>query len=106
MIEVNTSFESTKFGVKPEEVIELAGKILELKYLDLTGLMTIGPLTDDKKRIREAFKLLYNTKEKLKETFGKTFLHLSMGMSDDFEIAIEEGSTMLRLGRIIFGDRI
>jgi len=105
MIEVNTSFEPTKFGVRPDETIDLAGQILELKYLDLAGLMTVGPLTDDKKRIREAFKLLYNTGEKLKKTSGKTFLHLSMGMSDDFEIAIEEGSTMIRLGRIIFGDR-
>ncbi|MGC8766032.1 MAG: YggS family pyridoxal phosphate-dependent enzyme [Brevinematia bacterium] len=106
LIEVNTSFEKTKFGIEPEKTIDLAGKILELKYLNLSGLMTIGPLTDDIKRIRESFKLLYNLREKMKTHFHREFPHLSMGMSDDFEIAIEEGATILRLGRIIFGRRI
>lgn len=105
LIEVNTSFEKTKFGVEPEYLEELAGEILSMRNLNLMGLMTIGPLTNDKTKIRKSFNLLYKLREKLKTSFKKEFPHLSMGMSDDFDIAIEEGATLLRLGRIIFGER-
>ncbi len=105
LIEVNTSGEESKFGIKPEEVVEITGKILELNNIEIKGFMTIGPNTDDEREIRKAFRKLYEIREKAREIYRRDFLHLSMGMSEDFEIAIEEGATILRLGRIIFGER-
>jgi len=105
LIEVNTSGEESKFGIKPEEAEGFTEKIFELPYLMLKGLMTIGPLTEDKQKIRRAFSNLYNLRERLKSIYKADLSILSMGMSDDFEIAIEEGSNMLRLGRILFGER-
>lgn len=105
LIEVNTSGEISKFGISPENALELTGKIIELKNLDIMGFMTIGPNTDNEKEIRKSFQLLYKIREKAIQIYRQNFPHLSMGMSEDFEIAIEEGSTMVRLGRIIFGER-
>ncbi|MFN3661019.1 MAG: alanine racemase, partial [Brevinematales bacterium] len=79
-------------------------KIKELPNLSIEGLMTIGPLTDDKKAIRQAFALLRKIRDKAQKWFPHA-LQLSMGMSDDFLLAIEEGSTMIRLGRVLFGSR-
>lgn len=107
LIEVNTSGESAKSGVREEEAGELAGKILELPGLNLRGLMTIGPVTIEEKATREAFRSLYRLRESLRREYPSTDLDtLSMGMSSDFEWAIEEGSTMLRLGSILFGERV
>ncbi len=106
LLEVNTSGESTKFGFKPAEVSEAFGSIKELKYLQVKGLMTIGPLTDDQRQIRQAFRTLANLRETLVSAFpGHALPFLSMGMSGDFEIAIEEGSTHIRVGTAIFGAR-
>ncbi len=106
LIEVNTSGEPAKSGIKPQEAIEFTGKILSLENISLQGFMTVGPLTEDKKEIRKAFSLLYKIREEANANFKNSkFEHLSMGMSEDFEIAIEEGATILRLGRIIFGER-
>ena len=104
-LEVNTSGESQKFGVAPDKVDELAGYILTLPHLHLTGLMTIGALTTNSQRIRSCFNTLRVVQERLNSS-GLSIGHLSMGMSDDFEIAIEEGATIIRLGRALFGDRI
>ncbi len=107
LLEVNTSGESSKSGVLPEEALAVAQKIATLPFLCLTGLMTVGPLTDDVQKQRAAFK-------KLKELFdaakaqswaGDRFKTLSMGMSSDFEMAVEEGSTLVRLGSALFGRR-
>ncbi|NPV38952.1 MAG: YggS family pyridoxal phosphate-dependent enzyme [Brevinematales bacterium] len=103
-VEVNTSFETSKHGARPDEALDLIAQIKELPNLFITGLMTVGPLTEDEKKIREAFRLL----RKLRDDAQKWFSHplqLSMGMSDDFLVAIEEGSTMVRLGRVLFGSR-
>lgn len=106
LIEVNTSGEASKSGVKPELAEELAAGIAELGSLKLSGLMTVGPLTDDEASVRRSFKLLYKLREKLSQAFSSVKEPvLSMGMSGDFEIAIEEGSNMVRLGRILFGER-
>ncbi len=106
LLEVNTSGESTKFGFRPEEVSEAFGLIKELKHLQVKGLMTIGPLTDDQQQIRQAFRTLANLRETLVSAFsGHALPFLSMGMSGDFEIAIEEGSTHIRVGTAIFGSR-
>ncbi len=106
LMEVNTSGESTKFGFNPAEVPEAFATIKELKHLEVKGLMTIGPLTDDQQKIRQAFKTLASLRDKLTKAFhGHPLPFLSMGMSGDFEIAIEEGSTHIRVGTAIFGAR-
>ena len=105
LIEVNTSGEATKHGVAPDEVVDLAGAVRELPGLLLDGLMTIGPLTDDESRIRQSFQLLREIRSRAEEELGATLRHLSMGMSDDFDIAVEEGATIIRLGRVLFGER-
>lgn len=106
-IQVNTSGEASKFGVEPDAASDLAGYCLEQKGLDIQGLMTIGPHTDDLPRIRQAFILLRNLAEKIQATYRSDIhkLDLSMGMTDDFEWAIAEGATQVRVGRAIFGER-
>lgn len=106
LLEVNTSRESSKYGFLPEDVSDATKQIATLEHLDIRGLMAVGPLTHDKEVIREAFRALRCLGEDLRARFPSHIWDtLSMGMSDDFEIAVEEGSTMLRLGRVIFGDR-
>ena len=102
LIQLNLSEEPTKYGFKEEEFWKVYEKIFELKNLNVKGLMTIGPLTEDKEEIRKVFRKLYTIWEKLKENTKLSLPYLSMGMSEDFEIAIEEGANLLRLGRIIF----
>jgi pyridoxal phosphate enzyme (YggS family) len=104
-LEVNTSGESQKFGVAPDKAEALADQIARLPHLRLTGLMTIGALAADSGRIRSGFQKLRWLQEKCNAS-GLSISHLSMGMSDDFEIAIEEGASEIRLGRALFGDRI
>ena len=107
LIEVNTSGESSKFGVKPEEADSLARQVSGFGSIRLKGLMTIGPFSEDLQQSRRAFRKL---KIAFDEVNGAGFLkhkmeHLSMGMSHDFVAAIEEGSTMVRIGTAIFGSR-
>ncbi len=107
LLEVNTSVEPSKYGLAPEKVLEEAGKIAALKNLAVDGLMTVGPLTADLKKQRAAFALLRKIFEEIerRKIFGPLFRHLSMGMSADFPLAVEEGATMLRLGTALFGSR-
>ncbi|MEE8479203.1 MAG: YggS family pyridoxal phosphate-dependent enzyme [Candidatus Neomarinimicrobiota bacterium] len=108
LLEVNTSGESTKFGFTANDIDEMLA-CFEIQGIELRGLMTVGPLTSDKKRIRDAFnnlRELHNSlKSQLTDNVAK-FTELSMGMSSDFEIAVEEGATMVRLGTVLFGQRI
>jgi PLP dependent protein len=105
LLQVKTSNEETKSGISNEsEIIDIASYCKELKNTELTGLMTIAPLTDDRKLIRKSFNYLSNLKDCLKSK-GLFLKELSMGMTDDFEIAIEEGATILRIGTAIFGER-
>jgi hypothetical protein len=105
LLQVKTSNEETKSGISDEsEIIDIASYCKELKNTELTGLMTIAPLTDDRKLIRKSFNYLSNLKDSLKSK-GLFLKELSMGMTDDFEIAIEEGATILRIGTAIFGER-
>src|SRR4030042_2041080 len=103
-LEVKTSPEATKFGLKPEEAIEVIKEIAEFKNIKINGLMTIAPLVDDPKQTRPYFRLLRELKDKINESqvASRKLTVLSMGMSDDFEVAIEEGSNMVRIGRAIF----
>jgi pyridoxal phosphate enzyme (YggS family) len=100
LLQVNTSGEESKQGFSVDELKGQFSKCLELKGVEIQGLMTMAPLTEDKKIIRETFALLREVKNDL-ERFHP-LPHLSMGMSHDFEIAIEEGATLLRIGSLLF----
>ncbi|SYZ72129.1 conserved hypothetical protein [Candidatus Zixiibacteriota bacterium] len=105
LIEVNSSGEKSKFGVEPSKTLDLIKKISFLQNMKLCGLMTIGPLTDDPSQIRAAFRMTRKLFEEGKQIVGDYFNTLSMGMSSDYEIAVEEGATMVRIGTAIFGRR-
>ncbi|MBI5731219.1 MAG: YggS family pyridoxal phosphate-dependent enzyme [Ignavibacteriales bacterium] len=105
LLEIKTSDEATKFGlVNEKEIFEAAHFCKKNSNLDLVGLMTMAPYSDDKSVIRNCFIQLRRLKEKLNKN-GFTLSELSMGMTNDYTIAIEEGATMLRIGTAIFGDR-
>lgn len=104
MMEVNLSGEATKFGTEEEKALELAKKICGLRNLSLVGLMTMPPYFESPEMSRPYFIKLRQLKEKL-EKEGIPLKELSMGMSNDFEIAIEEGATYIRVGTAIFGPR-
>lgn len=108
LLEVNTSGESAKFGFIPDNIDEMLA-CFEIPGIEIQGLMTIGPLTSDIKRIRRAFIILRELRNSIKNQLKKNidkFTELSMGMSGDFEIAVEEGATMVRLGTVLFGQRM
>ena len=104
MIEVNLSGETTKFGTEEEKVTTLAQGVLKLDHLSLDGLMTMPPYFDDPEMSRPYFVQLRELKERLAKG-GIPLKDLSMGMSNDFEIAIQEGATYVRVGTAIFGAR-
>lgn len=107
LVEVNVSGETAKQGVSPGELSALVDALGALPALSLRGLMTVGPLTDDKESVRAAFRRLRRLAESERRRLGDpaALAHLSMGMTDDYEIAVEEGSTLVRVGRAIFGER-
>ena len=105
LLEINTSGEPQKKGFS----LKNKGEILscfDVKNVQVTGLMTMAPFTKDEKKIRSCFSLLRNLKNKLNKSLpSKLLKELSMGMSNDYEIAIEEGATQIRLGTVLFGAR-
>ncbi|MFN3407228.1 MAG: YggS family pyridoxal phosphate-dependent enzyme [Caldimicrobium sp.] len=105
-IEVNVGDEETKGGVKPDNLLSFAESIIELKHLEIRGLMCLPPLEEKVELARPYFRLMRKLFEKVKPLCGDNFTELSMGTSHDFEIAIEEGATLLRLGTILFGKRL
>ncbi len=106
LIEVNVGGEETKAGVNPEELPSLAEQILETPFLELKGLMTIPPYRENPEEVRPFFALLRGLREDLKRRFPEAPLtELSMGMSHDFKVAIEEGATIVRIGTALFGPR-
>lgn len=104
-LQVNSSYETSKHGIDPGEIFDFADKINELPGLIVSGLMTIGPLTDDLDLIRKAFEMTRNLFDKLQAKMGGGFEVLSMGMSGDFELALDYGANELRIGTAIFGPR-
>jgi pyridoxal phosphate enzyme (YggS family) len=106
LIQLNTSSEPNKSGCDTEQYIEIAGEIDEFENITIKGLMTIGTFTDDERIQRAEFSLLRNSLEEANRQLGKKWTQLSMGMTGDFEIAIDEGATMVRIGTAIFGNRI
>ncbi len=106
LLEIKTSAEATKFGLCSEkEILELSDYCYRSSNIKLIGLMTMAPYTDNSEIIRKCFVRLRELKEFLYNS-GFDIKELSMGMTNDFEIAIEEGATMLRIGTAIFGERI
>ena len=103
MIEVKTSYEDTKYGLLPEETIDFVENLIELPFINLIGVMTMAPLDASENVTRNCFRKLYNVWEEIDKLYNLKLPYISMGMSDDYKIAIEEGSTMLRIGRAIFG---
>ncbi len=107
LVEVNTSAEPTKHGVAPQSLPELLEQILRLSPLRVEGLMTIGPgwAVEAPEASRPCFRQLAQLAEESRQRFGIPLPHLSMGMSSDFAVGIEEGATIIRIGTAIFGPR-
>ncbi|WP_457568049.1 YggS family pyridoxal phosphate-dependent enzyme [Desulfurobacterium sp.] len=105
LIEVKLSPEDTKHGCSEKEVPFLTEKILAKQHLKLTGLMTVPPFFENPEKVRPYFSKLRTIKETIEKNFHINLPHLSMGMSHDFRIAIEEGATIVRIGTAIFGPR-
>lgn len=106
-VQVNTSAEDSKFGVPPEEVEGFVRQLPQFSSLRVRGLMTLAVFSSDEHRVRTCFQLLRSTRENLRDRApdGVSLDDLSMGMSGDYEIAIEEGATTVRVGQAIFGRR-
>ena len=107
LLEVNVSGEDSKFGIMPAEVAQLAEQVAEVDHLKLQGLMTMPPYSEDPETSRPHFRLLRGLAEELASSGlpAGARHHLSMGMSGDYQVAIEEGATIIRLGTVLFGPR-
>lgn len=106
LFEINTSGEESKTGYDEKTFFQELHKLMDLTNLDVRGFMTIGPLSDDEKKVRESFRQLVNIQLECRKLFpDQSFDTLSMGMSADYKIALEEGSTEIRVGTAIFGKR-
>ena len=105
LVEVNVSGEESKYGIKPEEVEPFLKEISEFSRIRVRGLMTIAPIAEDKEEVRPYFRKLRELSEEIKSKNLKNVKmdYLSMGMTEDFEVAIEESANMVRIGRGIFG---
>ncbi|WP_052890888.1 YggS family pyridoxal phosphate-dependent enzyme [Thermogemmatispora carboxidivorans] len=106
LLEVNVAGESSKGGVNPDELPEFARQVAALPQLEVQGLMTVAPLVSDAEEVRPVFRTLRQLGERLRTLLPQCpWQHLSMGMTDDYWVAIEEGATIVRIGRAIFGER-
>lgn len=105
LIQVHIAKEDSKFGIKPTDLDTFFKEISEFKNVNIIGLMGMATFSNDKNQIRNEFKLIKSLFEKFKKDKSSEFNTLSIGMSGDYNIAIEEGSTMIRVGSGIFGNR-
>ena len=107
LVEVNTTGEASKYGVAPDQVLPFVRSLEEFKGIRIRGLMTIGPFLPDPEGSRPMFRLLRELRETLSRHRQQNLdpVHLSMGMTGDFEVAVEEGATLLRIGTALFGSR-
>jgi len=106
LLEVNVSGEATKYGFSPDEIEPAVEAMRAFEHLRIRGLMTMAPIVTDPEDARPVFVALRELRDRLATRFPDLdWHHLSMGMTDDFEVAIEEGATIVRIGRAIFGER-
>lgn len=106
LLEVNVSGEASKQGFSPSDLSAAVAEIAALEGVEIQGLMTMAPLVDDPQETRPFFRELRQLLERLREQFPNlAWRHLSMGMTNDFEVAVEEGATIIRVGSAIFGSR-
>ena len=105
LLEVNLAGEASKFGYAPEAMLQDLPQLNALKRLTIQGLMTVAPWRPEPEAVRPVFQQMLVLKERAEQALGAPLPHLSMGMSADFEIAIEEGATIVRIGTALFGSR-
>ena len=105
LVQVNTSGEEAKHGFSYDEAVDAVGRIAALPRVRVAGLMTMAPFTDDERVLRTTFARARELFDRCASLDGFEPRHLSMGMSNDYELAVEEGSTMVRLGTVLFGER-
>jgi hypothetical protein len=108
LVEVNTTGEETKFGVSPDATVSFLRSLDSLTHIRVAGLMTIGPFLPDPEGSRPMFRRLRQLRDEAR-SLGQanlTMRHLSMGMTGDFEVAVEEGATLVRIGTALFGSRV
>jgi PLP dependent protein len=105
LLEINASGESSKFGLRPGAAPAVIERALSLRNLTLEGLMTMAPIAPDPETTRPVFARVRKCRDRWEQTFGIALPRLSMGMSGDFEVAIEEGATWIRIGTALFGNR-
>jgi pyridoxal phosphate enzyme (YggS family) len=106
LLQVNISGEESKEGMPQAETPEVARQIAALPHIEVQGLMTIAPLVQDPQEARPVFRGLRTLRDRLRDEVPQcSWHHLSMGMTDDYSVAIEEGATIVRIGRAIFGER-
>ncbi len=101
-LEVNIAGEESKYGIDDQQVTELARRALASPRLKLVGLMTMAPFTDNPEDSRPVFRALRECRDRLRGELGATLPHLSMGMTGDFEVAVEEGATLVRVGTALY----
>jgi pyridoxal phosphate enzyme (YggS family) len=105
LVQVNVSGEDTKFGISPEELPEFLDKVQDLRGIEVCGLMTMAPFEKDPEKTRPVFRQLRSLRDEMARLKPRFDLrHLSMGMTNDFEIAVEEGATLVRIGSALFSD--
>ncbi len=105
LLEVNVAGEASKFGYRPEQLLAELRELNAFPRLEIQGLMTLAPWTPDPEKVRPVFRRLRELKAECEQRLGAPLAHLSMGMSGDFEVAIEEGATLVRIGTALFGPR-
>jgi pyridoxal phosphate enzyme (YggS family) len=105
LIEVNVAGESSKFGYEPGKLLAELKEINALPRIEVNGLMTVAPFAEEAEKVRPVFRRLRALKGQCEDVLGAPLAHLSMGMSGDFEVAVEEGATMIRLGSAVLGPR-
>ena len=105
LLEVNVAGEASKFGYQPERLLAELKELNALPRIEIRGLMTVPPFVTDAEKARPHFQRLRELKERAEAALGATLPQLSMGMSGDFEVAIEEGATLVRIGTALFGTR-
>jgi pyridoxal phosphate enzyme (YggS family) len=105
LVQINMSAEEAKSGFRPEAAVEAIHELLSFPGIEVRGLMTMAPFVDDERKLRSVFQGLRGIQEEASRLSGYEGRELSMGMTNDFELAVEEGSTMVRIGTALFGER-